>query len=396
MISKLKAYSVWRNVDLSTYVDKTFGTIEREPGPHGYSFYQPSPLPRELDLDQATVRLLSRADRSLGRLAGSGRLLPNPHLLVQTYITSEALASSRIEGTQASLSEVLEASEDEEVRHDVREVLNYIAAFEHGRRRLAELPLSLRLLREIHERLLRDVRGEEKSPGEFRTTQNWIGPPNCTLHDAVFVPPRQGQWLTTALTDWERYLNDDVSVPPLVAAALLHYQFETIHPFLDGNGRLGRLAIILHLMQIDELPQPLLYLSPYFARNRTAYYAHLQGVREQGAIQAWLQFFLEGVRVQADDAVDRAERLVDLQNRFRSELAGDRSRAGDVVDLLVSNPFITTARVMDALGVTNAGANNLLRRLEERGWLQQSRVAGRGGRITWVAHDVMAILDDTN
>jgi Fic family protein len=384
-------------VDLSSYVENPFGRIERTPGPTGYHFFSPAPLPRTFPLEPATTRSLSAADRALGRLAGTGRLLPNPHLLVQPYLTTEALSSSRIEGTQASLSDVFEAAAEETTSsdHDVREVQNYIAAFELGYGRLEDLPLSLRLVREVHARLLQDARGEEKSPGEFRTSQNWIGRPGCTLGEAIFVPPRHDPEMLDALADWERYLNEPESeAPPLVVCALLHYQFETIHPFLDGNGRLGRLVIVLYLLAIGELPEPLLYLSPYFEQDREAYYGHLQAVRERGEVQAWLRYFLDGVTRQANDAVLRAERLLDLQARYRSQLADDRSRASEVVELLFHNPFVTTNRVMAALGVTNPGANNLLRRLEDRGWLRQSRVTGRGGRITWFAPEVMAAISE--
>jgi Fic family protein len=183
-------------------------------------------------------------------------------------------------------------------------------------------------------------------------------------------------------------------VPPLIVCALLHYQFETIHPFLDGNGRLGRLVIVLYLLATGELPEPLLYLSPYFERDREAYYDHLQSVRERGELQRWLRYFLDGVTLQANDAVLRAERLLDLQARYRGELIDDRSRAAEVVELLFHNPFVTTSRVMHALGVTNAGANNLLRRLEGRALLRQARVTGRGGRITWFAPEVMAAITE--
>lgn len=382
-------------MDLSTYVDKTFGTVDRTLGRHGYHFYNPRPLPRSLDLNAATTLRLSAADRALGRLAGTGRLLPNAHLLVQPYITAEALASSRIEGTQASLSDVLEAEADEQDSPDldIREVQNYIAAFEQGLNSLDSLPLSLRLVRGVHARLLRDVRGEEKNPGEFRLAQNWIGPPGCTLEEAVFVPPRHDPEMLAALHDWESFLHDeDHDLPPLVACSLVHYQFETIHPFLDGNGRLGRLVIVLYLMMLGELPQPLLYLSPYFERRRSQYYDLLQGVRERGEVQRWLQFFLEGVATQANDAVERAEHLVNLQGTWRALLAEDRSRAWEVVELLFDNPFVTTRRVQSSLGITNAGANNLLRRLENLGVLRQSSVTGRGGRITRYAPAILDVL----
>jgi Fic family protein len=382
-------------VDPAKFVDKTFGEVRRVSGRHGYDHYVPAPIPRDLDLSRETTRSLSAADRALGRLAGAGRLLVNPHLLVQPYLTAEALASSRIEGTQASLSEVFEAAVDGEdsSNDDVREVQNSIAAFELGVRRLRELPLSLRLLREAHARLLQGVRGEEKRPGEFRTSQNWIGPPGKPLAEATFVPPRDEPEMAQALADWERFLHErDGNLPPLVACALIHYQFETIHPFLDGNGRLGRLAAILYLMDIGELPQPLLSLSPWFERDRDSYYERLQAVRERGEMQQWLQYFLDGVAQQAKDAVARAELLTDLQSRYRTALAGDRSSAVHVIDLIFANPYLTTARVARHLDVTPAGALNLIRKLERRGWLQRTSVTGQGGRITWVASEVMGML----
>ena len=384
-------------MDQAKFVDKSFGELHRTAGEHGYLHYVPEPLPRDLTLAPPTTRALSEADRALGRLAGAGRLLPNPHLLVNPYLVTEALASSRIEGTQASLSEVLEASAagDESQNIDIREVQNYVAAFELGRALLDELPLSLRLIRRIHERLLRNVRGEEKNPGEFRRSQNWIGRPGGTVEDAIFVPPRHDPEMRDALTDWERFLHDrEGGLPPLVACGLLHYQFETIHPFLDGNGRLGRLAVILYLIDLGELPEPLLYLSPYFERDRDTYYARLQAVRERGEMQEWLEYFLTGVAEQAKDAVDRAERLTDLQAHYRTELAGDRSNAPHLIDLLFANPFMTTRRAMEALDITNAGANSAIRRLEARGMLREYRVGGRGGRITWAAPAILTILSE--
>lgn len=382
-------------MDRTDFVDKTFGRIERVPGPYGYDHFVPAPLPRALQLDAKTTRLLSEADRAIGRLAGAGRLLPNPHLLVQPYLATEAVASSQIEGTQASLTDVLEAAveDDESPDIDVREVQNYIAAFETSLQALETLPLSLRLFRDAHARLLRNVRGQEKNPGDFRTTQNWIGPPGGTLEDAVFVPPRHEPEMQEALRDWESMLHErDLDLPPLVACGLLHYQFETVHPFLDGNGRLGRLLIILYLMDIGELPEPLLYLSPYFERDRSAYYSRLQAVRERGEVQAWLQYFLIGVALQAKDAVDRAERLTDLQAQWREQFTGDRSYAPHVIDLLFATPFVTTERVMRALSITNAGANNVLRKLERAGVLAEAHVGGRGGRITWVAPAILDVL----
>ena len=277
---------------------------------------------------------MSKADRALGRLAGAGRLLPNPHLLVQPYLTAEALSSSRIEGTQASLSEVFEAEADraDSSTIDVREVQNYIRAFEHGLARLDELPLSLRLIREVHGRLMTGVRGEEKSPASSD------GPRTGSARRDAHSTSRSSHHHDTTrddrgLGDWESFLHEDHDLPPLVACALIHYQFETIHPFLDGNGRLGRLIIVLYLMMRDELPEPLLYLSPYFEQRRDRYYALLQGVRERGEMQQWLEFFLQAVATQATSAVTLAEALLDLQLDYRQRLADDRSRASEVIDL---------------------------------------------------------------
>lgn len=238
---------------------------------------------------------------------------------------------------------------------------------------------------------MQDVRGRNKSPGEFRETQNWIGSPDDQIVTAAFVPPPVEE-MKAALNDWETFVNDTPRLPLLVQCAILHYQFETIHPFLDGNGRLGRLLIVFFLTQRGRLPQPLLYVSSYFEANRHEYYQLLQGVRERGEWQAWIQFFLRAVAVQALDAVARAEELADLRETYRSALAGGRSRAPEVVDLLMGNPVLTTARLRNALGVSNQGAFNLLRSLEKRGWIVELGHVGRGGRSLWVASEVMNIL----
>lgn len=383
-------------MDSTAFQAPDFGRVIRTPGRFGFPAFVPARMPRRLALEQDTVLALSEADTALGRLAGAGRLLPNPHLLVRPYVTKEALASSRIEGTQASLSDVFqaEAAGGPSADPDVREVQNYIAALAHGIERLDELPLSLRLVREMHRVLLEGVRGEERNPGEFRQSPNWIGSPDDRPDTATFVPPPHDQGMREALDDWEAYLHEEVPLPVLVQCALIHYQFETIHPFLDGNGRIGRLLIILYLVQQRRLPEPLLYLSPYFEQDRPTYYERLQAVRERGAIQAWLEYFLVGVATQARDAVSRAERLADLRERYRGELAGKtRSRAVEVVDLVLTNPVLTSRRVQEALGVSNPGALSLISQLENEGWLELVDVRGRGGRHYWLAPDVMEVLD---
>jgi Fic family protein len=347
-----------------------------------------------LQLTAETVLALSDADTALGRLAGAGRLLPDPHLLARPYVTREALASSRIEGTQASLSDVYQAAAEGGSREDsdVREVENYIAAMDEGLRLLPTLPISGRLLQAIHTVLMQGVRGREKTPGEFRRSPNWIGAADDRPENAIFVPPPVAE-MHRSLADWERFANGDHSLPPLIACALLHYQFETIHPFLDGNGRLGRLLIVFYLMEQQRLSQPLLYVSPYFEARRADYYDRLQAVRERGEIQEWLQFFLRAVTTQATDAIERAEVLVDLRERYRLSLAGSRTRVAEVVDLMLLTPVVTTRLVADRLGVTPQAALNYINEFAERGWLQQLPTRGRGGRIYWLAAEVFAVLD---
>ncbi len=384
-------------MDPTRFVAPEVGRAIKGPGRWGFYRFVPEPITRVLPLDATTVLALSSADTSLGRLAGAGRLLPNPHLLVDPYITREAVASSRIEGTQASLSEVLEANATGRSipGSDVREVQNYIAALNTGLRRLTEMPLCLRLIREVHGVLMEGVRGEERRPGEFRTTPNWIGSATDTPDNATFVPPLPDE-IGPLLDDLERFLNEDVRLPVLVRCALVHYQFETLHPFLDGNGRLGRLLAVFYLVQQQALPQPLLYLSAYFEGHRSEYYDHLQAVRERGNLQEWLQFFLTAVAVQAVDAIERAERLADLREHYRLQLTSSRSRASEVVDLLMANPFITVRQVQGRLGVTQPGALNLLRGIERRGWLRDLGSLGRGGRTYWVATEILDVIADAS
>ena len=316
-------------------------------------------------------------------------------MFLRPYITREALASSRIEGTQASLSDVLQADANAEdaAPADVHEVWNYRAAMEAGLQQLPDMPLVRRVVSEIHAVLLQDARGVGKQPGEFRQRPVWIGSPTNAPENAVFVPPFEPEMLK-AWDDWEKFANSNPRVPILVQCALLHYQFETIHPFLDGNGRLGRLLIVFFLIHRRTLPAPLLYISSYLEEHRREYYERLQAVRERGEIQEWLQFFLTAVAVQADDAVARAEDLHDLREGYRSELAGSRSRAVEVVDLLFVNPFVTVRRVANALEITTQGAANLIRQLADRGWLNLIGQTGRGGRNVWVAEAVLRAVSD--
>jgi Fic family protein len=372
------------------FTSKTFGRVVKTPGKYGFYTFVPEPIPRALQLDTHTVTVLSEADRALGRLAGAGRLLPNPHLLVSPYITREAVASSRIEGTQATLSDVFDARSRGAMYGDVGEVVNYIDAMNEGLALLSTLPISRRLIETIHRRLLTGVRGQDRRPGEIRNSPNWIGSPDNTPTTAVFVPPPVDE-MERGLTDWEKFAHEHLDMPPLVKCALMHYQFETLHPFLDGNGRLGRLLIIFFLMSDGHLPAPLLYVSSYFETHKSEYYDRLQAVRERGDIQHWLQFFLQAVAAQATDAVNRAERLTDVRERYREKLHGSRTRAHELVDALLENPYVTTRSAAERLGVTGQGATNLLRQLAAVGIVEPApRVPGRSNR--WVAAEILDIL----
>jgi len=330
-------------------------------GEIAYWSFVPNPLPPQLDFDSALIRLLSDADRALGELAGLGRALPNPHLLINPFIRREAVLSSRIEGTQADLADLyaFEAGQFElpgfkstPPPADAREVLNYVRALEAGLKRLSELPVSLRLIREAHAQLMEGVRGNQAAPGEFRRTQNWIGAPGCTLNDATYVPPTVDE-MQIALDALEKYLHSEAALPPLVRLALIHYQFEAIHPFIDGNGRIGRLLISLLLVHWNLLPLPLLYLSAFFEKHRQDYYDLLMAVSARGAWREWVSFFLRGVAEQARDAVVRAKRLQDLQSEWRHRLVQARASglAFSLVDALFDSPVMTIPQAQRQLDV---------------------------------------------
>src|SRR5436309_5025335 len=316
-----------------------------------YWAFVPQPLPPALEIDWDLANTLSEADRSLSELSGVARTLPNPHLLIAPFVRREAVLSSRIEGTQAGFSDLLffeAAPSAKPPIEDVKEVANYVSALEHGLARLKDLPVSLRLIREMHERLMHGVRGDTMTPGEFRRSQNWIGPPGCTLADAAFVPPPVAE-MTQALRDFEKYLHEPPVLPPLVRLALIHYQFEAIHPFLDGNGRIGRLLITLLLCAEGLLPQPLLYLSAYFERHRLEYYRLLLAVSQSGGWSEWICFFLRGVAEQSNDAIRRSDRLLQLMQDYRERLQSARTSALllQLVDRLFMTPATTVARTAE-------------------------------------------------
>ena len=351
-------------------------------------------MPRGLGLPSSTLRLLGEAEASLGRLAGTGDLMPNPRLLMRPYLLREALSSTGIEGTRASMVEVFEVDAAGDLPNaDVEEVMNYVAALEWGVDQLERLPLSTRLLREMHRRLMAGVRGRDRAPGELRTSQNWIGAANSTVETAQFVPPPP-QELPALLTDWERFANEEAEMPLLVQNALLHSQFETIHPFLDGNGRLGRLLLVLFLIARGRLRAPLLYLSAHLERERERYYETLQTIRETGDATPWIDLFLTAVQTQAEDAVRRARRIIEIRERYlRAAATMGTANGPAVVDLICESPVATTRLVEERLGVSRPTALRLLRQLEERGVLSEGNQGARGQR-RYVARKLFAAMMD--
>ena len=341
--------------------------------PTGYQAFVPAPLPPNpaLDLSGPLREALSNADYALGRLDGAVLTLPNPELFVYMYVRKEAVLSSQIEGTQSSLQNLLAAEAqlaDPDAPADVAEVVNYVRAMNHGLTQLAELPVSVRLIREIHETLMQGVRGGRLKPGELRTSQNWIGPEGCTLAGAIFVPPPPDE-VPQALADLERFLHASSAPPALAQVGLAHAQFETIHPFLDGNGRVGRLLITFLLTEKKLLARPVLYLSHYFKRHRAEYYDRLQAVRDAGDWEGWLDFFLRGVVEVSREATATAAAILRMREYHRVKITERLGRAAAnghrIMDRLFDHPIVTVARVRQWLDVTPAAANNLVRRLTD-------------------------------
>ncbi|MFP3904503.1 MAG: Fic family protein [Armatimonadota bacterium] len=339
------------------------------------------------------VNRQSEADRALACLSGVAANLPNPHLLIRPFMRKEAVLSSRIEGTQASLSDLFwfEADVTEQsdaASEDALEVSNYVTALEYGLSRLEELPPSLRLLRELHERLLSGVRGGNLTPGYFRDSQNWIGPAGCPLPEAVYVPPPPEK-LMDVLGPFEDYLHTDNNLPPLIRLALIHYQFEAIHPFLDGNGRIGRLLIILLMCHWQLLSEPLLYLSAYFNRNRQRYYQLLLNVSLKGSWLDWIEFFLQGVAEQARDATHRSMELLGLWDFYRERLRSPGASALQLklLDELFALPVVTTRRARELLDVTPKTALNNIDKLVDAGILEE--VTGKKRYKVWVAPEII-------
>ncbi len=352
--------------------DRAGRYIRQLQGDLTYSAFVPRALPPDppLSVGMELVNLVADASLALGNLDGAAITLPNPDLFVAMYVRKEAVVSSQIEGTQASLSELLEfeARVSPSGRlGDVGEVVNYVKAMNHGLQRVETLPVSLRLLREVHAILLEGTRGSERAPGEFRRTQNWVGAAGSTLKEAMYVPPPPSE-VVRCLGELETFIHTQTNLHPLIKCGLIHSQFETIHPFLDGNGRLGRLLVTFLLCQAKVLRRPLLYVSAFFKRHQSEYYLHLQRVRDEGDWEGWLRFFLGGVRTVAQEATQNVRTILKMETEHRNLLvsAGPRSTNPQaLLGLLFQRPYLSIGQVQDALGISFGTARSLVQFLEE-------------------------------
>lgn len=364
--------------------------------PKGYWYFLPADLPPDLNWSPTLISTLVEAERNLAKLASMGSSPTNLNWIVQPFVRREAVVSTRIEGTRASLSD-LYAYEAQQLSFlgpdtDADEVHNYVKAMDFGLDRLQTLPVSLRLIREIHTQLMDNVRGEHLTPGEFRRSQNWIGPTGCTLQNAPYVPP-PAQEMLAALNQFERFLHTPCELPALVRVALIHYQFEAIHPFLDGNGRVGRLLITLLLFAWDLLPQPLLYVSAYFEANRQEYYNRLLAVSQKGQWEDWLHFFLIGVSSQSLDAVQRITQLQVLYQTCAEQLQVERAteRLLEVLNLLFERPIVTVRQVEAALDVPYRSAARYVEKFIQLGILRE--ITGQGRNRIFQADEILMAIE---
>ena len=368
--------------------------------PTGYRAFIPEPLPPEppINLAGELQHWLSQADRALGRLDGSIQTLPHPDLFVAMYVRKEAVLSSQIEGTQSSLQDLLAAEASifaPERPKDVDEVVNYVRAMKYGLARLEDLPVSVRLIREIHAELMQGVRGQHLTPGEPRTSQNWIGPGGCTLAEAIFVPPPPHE-VARLLGDLELFLHDEAPLPLLIKIGLAHAQFETIHPFLDGNGRVGRLLITFLLCEREVLLKPVLYLSHYFKQHRQEYYDCLQAVRDEGDWERWLLFFLRGLYDVSQQATETARQILLLRERHRELITDKLGRAAGnghrLLEQLYTTPIVSVTEVQDLIGTTYPAANNLMRQFAKYGLVRE--MTGQRRHRRFVYQDYISLFHD--
>jgi Fic family protein len=378
-------------MDTTLFRNSPSGKLVRVTG--GYWAFVPNALPPAIEWDTELVSRVSKADLAVGTLSGLGETLPNPHLLIYPFIRREAVLSSRIEGTQSSLSDLLlfEATQVEKQR-DVKEVQNYVRAMEYGLKRLDELPLSLRFIRELHGILMEGVRGQHATPSEFRQSQNWVGSAGAFLGEATYVPPPVPE-MQECLNQLEKFLHARTRLPPLVEAALVHYQFEAIHPFLDGNGRIGRLLATLLLCQRNVLSKPLLYLSAFFEKHRLEYYELLLNVSQSSQWRKWIEFFLQAVTEQSNDAVSRSRHLLELLRDY-SQLAREKHlspTAGQLVELIFMKPVLNAKTAQELLKVSYPSAQYALTSLENAGILTE--ITGRKRAKAYAAKEILKALD---
>ena len=350
-------------------------------GEAAYKSFRPAPLPPspKLSIDSDMINKLVEANRNLVRLDTASQLIPNVELFISMYVRKEALISSQIEGTQCTLDDVLDPDADSNKNLDISDVINYVKACSFAIERLESLPLCNRLLREIHKELLSGVRGEEKNPGEFRRSQNWIGASNCLLNEARYIPPNVDD-MTTALSDLEKYMNEDDEYDPLIRIALIHYQFETIHPFLDGNGRIGRLMILLYLMEQGYLAKPIIYISYFLKKNQTEYYDRMSEVRKSGNYEQWVRFFLEAVSAAANDSLTTIEKLSELHESNLAKLPKTTRKEDNtrkVFDYLEKYPIIDIKRTSVSLDISFNTVSSAVNKLVQIGILKETTNASR-------------------
>ena len=359
-----------------------------------YQSFKPNPLPPipEIEMDGEIVKLLVDANKQLVKLDTASQLISNADLFISMYVRKEALISSQIEGTQCTLDDVLDPEVDANANLDVSDVINYVKATQYALKRLERLPLCCRLIREIHEVLMENVRGQDKTPGEFRHSQNWIGPANCSLKDARYIPPNVED-MQTAMSDLEKYINENVDYDPLIRAALIHYQFKTIHPFLNGNGRIGRLLILLYLMEQKLIEKPVIYISYFLKKNQIEYYDRISEVRRTGNFEQWIRFFLEAVSKAASDSLEAIRQLSVLHDTNVEKLpkttrSKDNLRA--VFDYIEQYPIIDIKRTAKELEVSYNTVAAAVRKLVELGILQETTNAARNRVFAY--EEYLAIL----
>ncbi len=357
-------------------------TVQNLSGVMAYASFYPQPLPPEpgIEIDEEMRQLLIEAHKKLSLLNGLADRIPDKDLFVSMYVRKEALVSSQIEGTQCTLEDVLDPELDENANADVSDVVNYVRAINYAIQRLDALPLCNRLIRETHAVLMNSVRGGDKTPGEFRVSQNWIGGLGSTLKNARYIPPNPLD-MADCLSDFERFMNDDDGMDPLIKAALLHYQFETIHPFLDGNGRVGRLLITLYLMAVQALSSPALYLSCFLKLNRIEYYDRISEVRRTGNYEQWVKFFLHGIAETAEDATETIDRLNALHRNNAAKLEDVPKRSRQNIQTLFAylerNPIIEIGKTAAALGISRNSAARYIEMLCEKEILKYYTKSGK-------------------